>query len=132
VVTTIAVMIGLGVVAGVLAGMLGIGGAWLVIPGMVLLLGVDQHVAQGVSLSAIVPIAISGSLIHWRQGTVRMSLVSSIVPSAIPFALLGSWAAGFISAPVLTRVFGAMLLLIGAEMLLGWSDKIAKRPTGQL
>ena len=89
------------------------------IPGVVLLLGVDQHIAQGVSLSVITVTASLGAITHQRQGNVRLGLASWIIPSAIIFALFGAWAAGFIASPLLTRLFGILLLLVGAEMLLG-------------
>ncbi len=125
----IAILLSLGFASGVIGGMFGVGGGWIIIPGMVLLLGTDQHTAQGVSLSVIVLFAASASVVHWRQGVVRMSLVAWIVPAAVIFALLGGWGAGLVSAPVLTRIFGAVLLLIGAEMLFGLSDKLRKGPS---
>lgn len=125
----IAIALALGFISGILGGMFGIGGGWIVIPGMVLLLGAEQHTAQGVSLSVIMIIAAAGSMAHWRQGTIRMSLVAGIVPAAVVFALLGGWGAGFVSAPVLTRIFGAVLLLIGAEMLFGLSEKLRRGPS---
>jgi len=125
----IAILLSLGFASGVIGGMFGVGGGWIIIPGMVLLLGTEQHTAQGVSLSIIVLFAACASVIHWRQGTVQMSLVAGIVPAAVAFALLGAWGAGFVSASILTRVFGAVLLLIGAEMLFGLSDKLRRGPS---
>jgi uncharacterized membrane protein YfcA len=67
----IAISVALGLVAGLLGGMLGIGGGTIVIPGMVLLLGTDQHVAQGISLTAMLLTALVGAFIHFRQKNVR-------------------------------------------------------------
>ncbi len=120
-------MLALGFASGIIGGMFGVGGGWIIIPGMVLLLGTEQHTAQGVSLSIIVLFAATASVVHWRQGTVQMSLVAWIVPGAVFFALLGGWGAGLVSAPVLSRIFGAVLLLVGAEMLFALSDRLMKR-----
>jgi len=108
----------IGLVAGALSGMLGIGGGTIAIPGMVLLLGVEQHTAQGVSLSAMLLTALVGAFVHFRQGNVKLSIALWIAPSAIAFSLLGSWAADMITAEWLTRVFAIALLAIGCRMLL--------------
>ncbi|MEE8470322.1 MAG: sulfite exporter TauE/SafE family protein [Dehalococcoidia bacterium] len=115
---SIAAAVVIGLVAGALGGMLGIGGGTITIPGMVLLLDVEQHTAQGVSLGAMLLAASVGSLIHYRQGNVRLEMVLWIAPSAVAFSLLGSWAAGMIAAEWLTRIFAILLLAIGCRMLL--------------
>ena len=112
----IAVVVGL--VAGVISGMLGVGGGTISIPAMVLLLGVDQHTAQGVSLAAMMFTALVGAFIHYRQGNVKLSVVFLIIPGAVAFSYLGAWAAGHVTAEWLTRAFAIFLLLIGCRMLL--------------
>lgn len=114
----IAIALALGLVAGVLGGMLGIGGGTIVIPGMVLLLEAEQHTAQGISLVAMLLMALVGAFIHYRQGNVKLSMVLFIAPGAIGFTYLGAWAAGIVSAEWLTRVFAIFLLIIGLRMLL--------------
>jgi len=114
----IAIALALGLVAGVLGGMLGIGGGTIVIPGMVLLLETQQHTAQGISLVAMLLMALVGAFIHYRQGNVKLSMVLFIVPGAIGFTYLGAWAAGIVAAEWLTRVFAIFLLIIGLRMLL--------------
>lgn len=112
----IAVVVGL--VAGVISGMLGVGGGTISIPAMVLLLGVEQHTAQGVSLAAMLFTALVGAFIHYRQGNVNSRVVLLIAPSAVAFSYLGAWAAGHVTAEWLTRAFAIFLLLIGCRMLL--------------
>lgn len=114
---TVVTALAVGLVAGLIGGMLGVGGGTIAVPGMVLLLGVDQHTAQGVSLSAMLLMAMVGALVHYRQGNVKLSMVLLIAPSAVAFSLLGAWAAGMVSAEWLTRVFAICLLLIGCRML---------------
>jgi uncharacterized membrane protein YfcA len=98
--------------------MLGVGGGTISIPAMVLLLGVEQHTAQGVSLGAMLFTALVGAFIHYRQGNVKMSMVFLIAPSAVAFSLLGAWAADKVTAEWLTRAFAIFLLIIGCRMLL--------------
>ena len=114
----IAIALALGLVAGVLGGMLGIGGGTIVIPGMVLLLEAEQHTAQGISLVAMLLMALVGAFIHYGQGNVKLSMVLFIAPSAIGFTYLGAWAAGIVAAEWLTRVFAIFLLIIGLRLLL--------------
>ena len=114
----IAIALIVGSIAGLISGMLGVGGGTISIPAMVLLLGVEQHTAQGVSLGAMLFTALVGAFIHYRQGNVKLSTVLLIAPSAVAFSLLGAWAADQVSAEWLTRVFAIFLLIIGFRMLL--------------
>lgn len=114
----IVIALALGLIAGLLSGMLGIGGGTIIIPGIVLLLGTEQHVAQGVSLSAMLLTALVGTFIHYRQGNVKLSMVLLIAPSAVAFSYLGAWAAGITSTEWLTRSFAIFLLIIGFWLLL--------------
>jgi hypothetical protein len=114
----IAIALAVGLIAGLISGMLGVGGGTISIPAMVLLLGVEQHTAQGVSLGAMLFTASVGAFIHYRQGNVKSSAVLLIAPSAVAFSLLGAWAAGQVTAEWLTRAFAIFLLIIGCRMLL--------------
>jgi uncharacterized membrane protein YfcA len=114
----IAISVALGLIAGLLGGMLGIGGGTIVIPGMVLLLGTTQHVAQGISLTAMLLTALVGAFIHYRQKNVRFRMALFIAPSAAAFSYLGAWAAGIVTAEWLTRVFAIFLLVVGCYLLL--------------
>lgn len=113
----LATEIAIGFISGMLAGMLGIGGAIVLIPGMVLLLGVDQHTAQGVSLGVIMVTALAGSVMHYRLGNIRLSLALAVAPTAVLFAFLGSELAGMLQAPLLTRLFGILMLVAAGRML---------------
>ena len=114
----IAIALAVGLIAGLISGILGVGGGTISIPAMVLLLGVEQHTAQGVSLAAMLFTALVGAFIHYRQGNVKLSAVFLIIPSAVAFSFLGAWAAGHVTAEWLTRAFAIFLLLIGCRMLL--------------
>ena len=113
----IVVALAIGLIAGLLSGMLGIGGGTVAIPGMVLLLGIEQHTAQGVALAAMLLTAFVGASIHYRQKNVNLRMAVWIAPAAIGFSVLGAWAAGLVEAEWLTRVFAIALLVIGLRML---------------
>jgi uncharacterized membrane protein YfcA len=72
-----------GLATGFIAGLLGIGGGAFLIAGMVLFVGMNQHIAQGSSLLSMVPAAAVGSWTHWRHGNV----VTSILPGPPPIII---------------------------------------------
>lgn len=117
----IAIAFGVGLVAGMLVGMLGVGGGLVFVPGMVLLLGVDQHVAQGVSLMAIVLAALVGVVTHGRQKNVDTGLALRMAPFAVPGALAGAWLAGILAPQLLTWIFVLLLSVVGVLMVLSRS-----------
>jgi uncharacterized protein len=79
----------IGVAAGMLSGLLGVGGGALFVPALVLLLGLDQVDAEATSLLAIVPVALVGAWRQHRYGNVRVRDGLVIGLLAIPGALLG-------------------------------------------
>ncbi len=111
--------IGIGFTAGVMAGMLGVGGGTVLVPGMVLLLGIEQHIAQGVSLGVIAPTALVGTIVHYRRGSIKRETVLWMTPTVVVFALMGGWLANMIESSMLSRLFGILLLFLGARFLLG-------------
>lgn len=106
-----------GLAAGLLSGMLGVGGGVVMIPALVLLLDADQHTAQGVSLMAIALTALAGALVHHRQGNVRVRLTLTMAPAAVLFSALGAWGAGLIPPHILARAFAGLLIVMGARLV---------------
>jgi hypothetical protein len=118
---SIAIGIGIGLLAGILAGMLGVGGGVILVPGMVLLLLVDQHTAQGVSLAVIALTALVGMITHYRQENVRPRTALWIAPAAVLFSFLGGTVADMMDASVLRPLFGGLIIFIGIFMVArGW------------
>jgi len=118
----------LGLAAGVLAGLLGIGGGVILVPAMVFLLGVDQKVAQGVSLVVIVPTAIVGAITHYRRGNVLPRLALSLGIAAVFGALLGAWLAGQLDPTWLRRGFGVFVVAVATRMIV-IEVRAARAPT---
>lgn len=113
----IAIAIGVGLVAGIFAGMLGVGGGAITIPGMVLLMDVEQHTAQGVALAVIAATALLGAITHYRQGNVRVTVALWIAPAAILFSFLGGTVADWISGSLLRQVLGGLIVAMGIYMV---------------
>ena len=108
----------IGLAAGFLAGLLGIGGGVLMVPAMVLILGFDQHVAQGTSLLVIIPAALTGSLAHYRRGRLVLRDAVTIAAGGVIGAVIGSVFALSIDDELLRRLFAGFLLIVAVRMLL--------------
>jgi uncharacterized membrane protein YfcA len=102
-----------GIFAGFLSGILGVGGGVVLIPTMVLLLGMDQHSAQGISLAAISAISFFGALTHFKQKTVRNDIAMYMAPSALCYGLLGSYLSSRIDADILRDIVGGIIIIAG-------------------
>lgn len=99
-----------GAATGFLSGMMGVGGGTVMIPPMVILAGMSQHMAQGTSLLAMVPVSISGAWTHYRLGNVQTNLASGLVVGAILGGYLGGTAANLIPELYLKAIFSAVLI----------------------
>lgn len=117
----IGVLIGvtIGLVAGVASGVAGIGGGVIMVPAMVFLLGLDQHAAEGTSLLAILFTAVAGTRVNLKNQRVDLRQAAVIGAGGVVFALLGASFALALSGPVLTRVFGVFVALVGVRMTVG-------------
>ena len=118
-VTPLRVLIGtsIGLVAGFLGGMLGVGGGVVMVPAMVLGLNIAQKTAQGVSLAVLACTSTVGATTHYRQGTVALNIAIWVVPSALVATFLGTWLASVLPAFWLTKLFGVVLFLTGLNMV---------------
>ena len=90
----------------------------MLVPTLVLLLGIQQHVAQGVSLVYIIPTAIVGAYTHHRKGNVAGSTVFWIAAPSAVTALIGASLANILPAAQLREIFGVFLFLVGIQMAL--------------
>ena len=118
----------IGLAAGFAAGLLGVGGGIVMVPAMVLVLGFDQHVAQGTSLVVIIPAALAGSVTHYRNGRVSLKDAALLAAGGIGGALIGSIAALSADDTLLRRLFGAFLLIVAAQMVLGRGRRRGETP----
>lgn len=107
----------IGLLAGVLAGMLGVGGGVLFVPGLVLLLGLSQHEAEATSLLAIIPVAIVGSVRQDRYGNVRRADALTLGVLSVAGAAGGVVLANALSGSVLRDGFAIFMLLVAAQLV---------------
>lgn len=114
--TVAAILVGFA--AGVLAGMLGIGGGALFVPGLVLFLGLAQVEAEATSLLAIVPVALVGAARQHRYGNLRLRDGVIVGILAIPGAILGVVLVNVLPERAVEVGFGALLLFVAGRLAL--------------
>jgi uncharacterized protein len=107
----------IGLAAGALGGLLGVGGGVLFVPGLVIVVGLTQHEAEATSLLAIVPVALCGALLQDRYGNVRRPDAVLIGVLSIAGAAGGVALANALAGNVLRDAFAALMLLIAAQLV---------------
>lgn len=115
-VTVQALLIGL--VAGTLSGLLGVGGGLVMVPAMVLLLRMPQHNAHATSLAAIIPIALAGVLIFGNAQSVRTGGGLLLAVGSIPGARLGAMLMPRLDERRLRFAFGVFVIAVAVAMML--------------
>ncbi len=110
-------LLAIGLTAGFLAGLLGIGGGVVLVPAMVLILAFDQHVAQGTSLVVMIPAALTGSYTHHRNGRLVLRDAAWLGAGGILGAILGSAFALSMEDTLLQRLFAAFLVISAIRIL---------------
>lgn len=113
------ILLVIGVITGVMAGMLGIGGAIIMIPALVFIMGLSQTTAQGTSLAVMLPpIGIFAAYNYWKAGEVNLKFALILAVTFIVGSYFGSkWALNLPQA-LIKKIFGILLLLVAAKMLL--------------
>ena len=111
----IALALVLGLAAGVLAGLFGVGGGILFVPTLTLALGLDQLHAQATSLAAMLPVVAVGTWNQRRYGHVRLRPALCSV-GGVAGVLAGGFLAESLPEHVLERLFGVLLLCVAAQL----------------
>ncbi|MBN1509132.1 MAG: TSUP family transporter [Sedimentisphaerales bacterium] len=109
----------LGLLAGTLSGLLGIGGGVIIIPILVFVFGLTQHEAQGTTLALMVPpIGLLAAWTYYKHGHVNVGMAALICLGFFFGGLLGARLASVISGVLLKRLFGIALLITALKMIL--------------
>jgi uncharacterized membrane protein YfcA len=109
---------GIGLLAGVLSGLFGIGGGIVIVPLLVLLVGLTTTQAAGTSLAALLlPVGALGALEYWRAGFVDLGFAAILAVGLLVGAYMGARLG--ISLPVETvqRAFGVLLVIVGIRFI---------------
>lgn len=116
--TTLILLLIVGLSAGFLSGLIGIGGGIIIVPALILFLGFSQKLAQGTSLGILLlPVGILAVLQYYKQGYLNVNYVLIIASAFVLGSFLGSKVALSVSDEKMKKVFAIVLLLIAAKML---------------
>jgi uncharacterized membrane protein YfcA len=119
----IIILLAIGLMAGILSGIAGIGGGLVIVPALVYFMHYSQHQAQGVSLTMfLLPIGFLGVYNYYKQGhvtpeTIRFALI--MCATFVVGSYFGSKIAVNINQDVLKKVFGVIILLVSLKMIFG-------------
>ena len=109
--------VAIGFAAGVVAGMLGIGGGALFVPALVLLLGLSHVDAEATSLLAIVPVSVAGAWRQARYGNLRLRDGLIVGVLAVPGAIGGVALANVLAEEALKLGFALLLVVVAAQLV---------------
>jgi len=121
----IILMLATGLVGGVMAGLMGIGGGIVLVPVLEFALGfigvdpeIRMHVAVATSLATIIPTSISSARAHHRRGAVDVTLAKQWGPAICLGAAFGSWLAAKVGGSSLSAIFAVVALFVATKMIL--------------
>jgi uncharacterized membrane protein YfcA len=117
-----------GLLVGAWAGAMGLGGGLLAVPALVLLFGVELHVAAGTSLLMFIPNSIVGSVVHVRQGTASSRWGWLLGLTAAPGVVAGAALGLALDTEVLGLVFGAFALLMAIREIVALARRRTAHP----
>ncbi len=109
----------LGITAGILSGLIGIGGGVIIVPALVFLFGFSQLKAQGTTIALMVPpIGILAAWAYYQKGHVDIKAATLVCAGFVLGGLVGASIAADLSSATLEKIFGVVLLFIALKMLL--------------
>jgi len=115
---TILLLVLVGLAAGVLSGLVGVGGGIIIVPALVYILGFSQHEAQGTSLGLLLlPVGIFAVLNYYKQGYIDMKVVAIMCVAFVIGGWVGSKVSLSLPQETVKKIFAVLMLLIAGKML---------------
>ena len=115
---TLIYLILIGLAAGFLGGMVGIGGGVIIVPALVLLFGLSQHNAQGISLAMMLfPVGLFGVLNYYKKGYVDFKYAGLIALGFLIGSYLGSKFSLTLPQEFVKKIFAVVMILLALKML---------------
>lgn len=117
--TQVLVLIIIGICAGVLSGMFGIGGGLIIVPALVFFLGMTQHQAQGTSIGLmLLPIGILAAYKYYNTGNLDIKAGLIMAATFVLGAYFGAKLALQIDQVLMKRIFGCIMLLVAVKLII--------------
>ncbi len=115
---TILIVVLIGIAAGILGGLVGVGGGLIIVPALVFFLGMSQHSAQGTSLGLIMlPVGILGVLHYYKQGHVDFKIVALLAVGFLAGSYFGSKVALSLPQETIKKIFAGLMMIVAIKML---------------
>lgn len=112
-------MLVVGVFAGILSGLFGIGGGLVIVPSLVFFLGVDIKSAVGISLAALLlPVGLMGVITYYQAGHVQIKTAALIALGLFIGTTIGAKTAQPIPGTILNKIYAIFLIVVAVRMLL--------------
>ena len=116
--TEILILIAIGLAAGVLSGMFGVGGGIIIVPALVFFVGMTQHQAQGTSLGLmLLPIGILAAYNYYNTGNLDIKAGLIIAVAFVIGGFFGSKLSLSLDQLMLKRIFGVLMLLVAIRLI---------------
>lgn len=109
-------LVGVGLITGVVAGLLGVGGGLVVVPALILLFGASDLVAKGTSLLMMIPTALSGTLGNMRRNNVDLRAAGAVAVGACITTVGGTWLAVVLDPRIATPLFALFMAYIAVQL----------------
>lgn len=114
------ILIGIGLTAGVLSGIFGIGGGIVIVPALIYLAGFQQHAATGTSLAVLLPpVGIGAVVEYYRHDNINVYAAVVLAVTVAIGGYFGAVLANRISGPYLRLAFGMFVLALGGSLIVG-------------
>jgi uncharacterized membrane protein YfcA len=116
---TIVYLVLIGLAAGFLGGMIGIGGGVLIVPALILLLGLSQHQSQGISLAMMIfPVGILGVINYYKKGFVDFRYAGLLAVGFFVGSYIGSKFSLSLPQELVKKIFAVVMILLALKLLL--------------
>jgi uncharacterized membrane protein YfcA len=118
-------VLGIGLAAGILSGVFGIGGGVIIVPALIYLAGFRQHSATGTSLAVLLPpIGIGAMWEYYRHGNVDLRVAMIMAVAVFAGGWIGALVANRVAGPYLRLAFGLFVVVLGVSLIFGASRRL--------
>jgi uncharacterized membrane protein YfcA len=113
-------VLGIGLAAGILSGVFGIGGGVIIVPALIYMAGFRQHSATGTSLAVLLPpIGIGAMWEYYRHGNVNLRVAMIMAIAVFAGGWIGALVANRVAGPYLRLAFGLFVVVLGFSLIVG-------------
>lgn len=118
-------LLAIGLIAGILSGLFGIGGGIIIVPSLIYILGFSQHKATGTSLAVLLPpIGLAAVLEYYRHSNIDLHAAIIIALFLIVGAWVGAVFANRLPGPILRLGFGIFVVIMGVYLIYGAAKRL--------